>query len=189
MNKLRKLQKPAKWIGAAILTAAILMSLFVLMTPSFGLRTDSIRSGSMEPALGAGDIVISKRIDPYHDIQVGDIIVFRPAEGAVRVSHRVIDITYIGEQPVFTTKGDANEDPDPYPVYPSYVTSKVAFHVPYLGYFSDFVKTTPGLIVTLVLPGLVVIAFEIRNILKELSRMEGNRKGDPVAGGEHCKKD
>jgi len=186
MNRLRKFKKPAKWISFAILIVAILSSLFILLLPFFGWRVDTIYSGSMEPELGAGDMVISKPADPYEDIEVGDIIVFRPQEGATKVCHRVIDIGYIGKQPLFQTKGDANEDPNPYIVYPSYVASKVVFHIPKFGYFADFVKTTPGRIVTLVLPGVVIIGIELRNIWKTLSEMEKNKRSNPPSDEKSC---
>ena len=64
----------------------------------------------------------------------------------------------------FRTKGDANEDADLSVVPAQNVVGKVCFHLPYIGYATQFVKTPLGFLLTLCLPGLIIIGMEIRNI-------------------------
>lgn len=61
------------------------------------------------------------------------------------------------------TRGDANEDADPFIVPAENVVGKIWFHVPYLGYVIRFVKTPLGFLLTLCLPGLVLVVMEMKN--------------------------
>jgi signal peptidase len=186
---LKKFKKIAKWFVSAILIIVILLSVSILVAPKFGWRVDAILSGSMEPALNVGGAVIIKSVDPYHDIEVGDIIAYRSPVTENRTCHRVVEINYIGLQPNFVTKGDANEGPDPYIVYPSNVIGEEVYHIPYFGYFTNFARTDLGLILLLVVPGVLIIASEVRNIWKTLSQMEKKKEAtqvlsDPPQGDE-----
>ena len=79
-----------------------------------GMRPLVVRSGSMEPTIPTGSMVVVERV-PVQDIRVGDIVaVERPDH--TRVTHRVIGIEQRGSTAELTLKGDANEDPDPVPV-------------------------------------------------------------------------
>jgi signal peptidase len=69
----------------------------------------------------------------------------------------------------FQTKGDVNEDADPFVVPAQNVVGKVCLHIPYFGYVTQFVKTPLGLLLTLCLPGLVIIVMEMRNIWRALN--------------------
>nr|NIP67569.1 signal peptidase I [Candidatus Bathyarchaeota archaeon]NIU81803.1 signal peptidase I [Candidatus Bathyarchaeota archaeon]NIV68446.1 signal peptidase I [Candidatus Bathyarchaeota archaeon]NIW34941.1 signal peptidase I [Candidatus Bathyarchaeota archaeon] len=67
----------------------------------------AVASGSMRPALEAGDLVIVKGV-PATDIEVGDIIIFDSPRG-VRTIHRVTRIQTLHNGTIqFKTKGDAN---------------------------------------------------------------------------------
>jgi signal peptidase len=71
-----------------------------------------VTSGSMEPTLYKGDIIVWAPAD-IDSVAVGDIIVFQSSVDRTKiVSHRVINITLTKTGPRFTTKGDANEYPD-----------------------------------------------------------------------------
>lgn len=80
-------------------------------------------SGSMEPALHRGDIVIVDN-NPG-PVQVGDIIVYKADGFPHPVIHRVI---YTGKTPggdtFFVTKGDNNPSPDPVAVDPDQIISR-----------------------------------------------------------------
>ena len=71
-----------------------------------------VTSGSMEPEISAGDILIARPV-PAAEIVVGDVVsMSTPALGAT-VTHRVVEVTADG----FILQGDANAtaDPQPYP--------------------------------------------------------------------------
>ena len=71
-----------------------------------------ISSGSMEPTLKRGDIVVWTPTR-MSDVHVDDIIVFKSSvERGTSVAHRVIQIFAVNGNVAFVTKGDANPDPD-----------------------------------------------------------------------------
>ena len=102
-------------------------------------------SGSMEPVMYRGDIVI---IDTNPStIQVGDIIVYKATWINEDVIHRVIAIgTESNGSTVLETKGDNNPVPDPALVYPDQILSKVVsingqpLIIPKIGYITLWIR-------------------------------------------------
>lgn len=92
-----------------------------LQTPSPML---SVVSGSMEPNLHVGDLLIMSSAD----YQIGDIAAYQ--RGKMTIIHRIIEIN--GDGYVF--KGDHNSVPDPEVVSSSQIIGKVRMAVPLLGY-------------------------------------------------------
>lgn len=112
-------------LRAAVVAAALLfISAFVPLL--FGLRPAIITSGSMEPRLHVGDVVMINRRD--HHLRVHDVITFD--RHGQSVTHR---IAKINEDGTIRTKGDANGSLDSEPVKPSDVTGSVVFVVPVVG--------------------------------------------------------
>ena len=105
------------------------------------------------------------------DIKAGDTITFYSPQSEKLTSHRVIAIEE-GSSFYFRTKGDANEDSDNFILPAQNMVGKVCFHIPYLGYVTQFVKTPLGLLLTLLIPGLAIIVMELRNIRHELAGKE-----------------
>jgi len=156
-----------QYLGTVFLVLIMVMAAFVLITPRFGWRIDTAVSNSMLPTLKAGDIVITQPIDPT-SIKVGDIITYgSPIDGKV-VTHRVVEIRGHSRL-LFQTKGDANEDPDPYAVPPENIVGKVWFHIPLFGYVAQFLKRPLVLLLCVTIPGLIIIILETRNIWHVLS--------------------
>lgn len=108
--------------------AAIIIIWFSLGVFSYSPRV--ILSGSMRPGIQIGDIVIIKKIEG-RQAQLGDIIMF--PMGNMKVTHRVIKIQPINGKKYFTTKGDANQEPERDPVLEQNVKGKVVMVVPKLG--------------------------------------------------------
>ncbi len=82
-------------------------------------------SGSMEPVLYRGDIVIIDTNPDENNLQVGDIVVYKATWFPQPVIHRIIAKTETPSGTVYTIKGDNNPSPDPAPVKPSQIISKV----------------------------------------------------------------
>ena len=166
--------KAAKSLGFASIVLLITIAAFTFLVPRFGWRVDAVFTGSMEPALKVGGVVITRPVEA-EEISVGDIITFYSPQTGKPTSHRVMAIQS-GSSRYFQTKGDVNEDVDTVAVPMENVVGKVCFHVPYLGYATQFVKTRLGLILTLFLPGLIVILLEIRSIWRVLYGNRSERK-------------
>ena len=92
----------------------------------------TIGSGSMEPKISKGDIVVIEKIKDYSKIRVGDVAAFKK-ESKVIV-HRIIKISKEQDYYVFITKGDANDAQDSYPVYEKEIIGVVRVKIKYLGY-------------------------------------------------------
>ena len=74
----------------------------------FGYKVFVVISGSMEPNIHVGDIVITKNVDE-ENIKIGDVITFN--NDKYTITHRVIDIIQ-DDEIFYKTKGDHNSVAD-----------------------------------------------------------------------------
>lgn len=127
-----------KWkkIAGTLLTillggALLIQSAFVLVPRLMGLRCFAVTTGSMEPALPVGTLVLTDSV-PMDSIRQGDVLTFSSVDGQSFFTHRVTAVD--GEAKLLYTKGDANDYGDPAPTSYDYVAGRVCRWVPYLGY-------------------------------------------------------
>ena len=161
----RKLVKIALIIGVAAIIAIFLL-FYRPVSLAGDTRYEPVYTGSMEPAIPVGSVVVIKPVDP-ETLKVGDIICFQFSE-PTSITHRIINITNEG----FITKGDANEDPDQWIVKKENVIGKAVFTIPFIGYIGYFVRTPIGFILLIIIPASLIIIIEIRNITKELRKQK-----------------
>ena len=173
------MKKASIYIGFGLIIVVMTAAVLALLVPYFGWRADAVLSGSMEPHLKVGGLAITRTVDK-EDIKVGDTITFYSPLNKKLTSHRVISIT---KDPIllFQTKGDVNEDPDPFLVPTRNVVGIVCYHIPYLGYVAQFIKSRLGFLLIVCLPGLIIIGMELKNIWRVLSE-ETARKRDIKVG-------
>ena len=142
-------------------------------TPSvFGYTLHRVVSGSMEPELSVGDVLLNKDISGSGDIQVGDIITFKGGArfNNQKVTHRVFVPPYMDDSGewVLITKGDANNVDDG-EIKLSSVESKVVTKVGILTRMYAFFFSPWGLIIFIAL--LILIFFdEVMNLIRLSSR-------------------
>lgn len=108
----------------------------------FGYSTYYIMTGSMEPTIPTGSLVIDKAGNTQ-DIKKGDVITFK--DGQNITTHRVYEVLDNGNE--FITKGDANNIQDPVPRNRNQVLGVVEYHVPHLGDVAAFIKNNLIIIV------------------------------------------
>jgi signal peptidase len=122
-----------------IITTVAAVGIIWFTVGLFPFQPALVGSGSMEPKMYPGDVVIIAKV-PADNIVVGDVIQFRVPEG-ITVMHRVIKIqeTESGGK-TFITKGDANDEPDSEPVIPDNVVGKAVMTIPKVGWASVAVK-------------------------------------------------
>lgn len=94
-------------VGAAV---CVVVAYAMLISGLFRYRLLAVGSGSMEPSLYRGDMVLMEKSDNYDQIQVGDIIVYQ--HGGAIMLHRVTEVTELHGQYTFRTKGDNNASDD-----------------------------------------------------------------------------
>jgi len=105
-----------------------------------GYRVYVVHTGSMEPTLVPGDIVIDR--PAAGTPRVGQVITFRHSGLAYDlVTHRVAGVTTAG----IRTKGDANRSADAWTIRPDQVRGTVRFHLHALGYVAVYLQQPAGL--------------------------------------------
>ena len=171
------MQKFIKY-GFNVLTAAIgmlgILLLLSLMPLGNIFHVLVVQSGSMEPTIKTGGVVI---VWPAASYQVGDIVTYgRHGWQQSTITHRIIDSRQQAGQTVFITQGDANNASDSRPVEPGEILGKVRFHLPYVGYALDWAKRPLGFLLVIGLPALVIISDEIKKILVELKKKKTYEK-------------
>jgi len=166
------LRKTVKEVISVLIIIALLSPILIcLVAPLlFGGFFSVIMSGSMEPTIPVGSIVIVKKVNP-EDVKVDDVIAFQTGES--RTIHRVVEKVVENGSFYFRTKGDANEDPDPWIVKPQDVKGALLLTIPYYGYIIYFARTPLGLALFILVPAIILIANEIRNILKYRKGVKG----------------
>jgi signal peptidase len=123
-NTLRIVKKVFDTLIFVVLIVSILLLTFISFSPVKSLQLLRVMSGSMEPAIKTGAIVLVKQM-PVKQIVKGDIINFETS--GTSVTHRVYEIKNTGNQLTFVTKGDANNIPDVDPVSSDQIKGKVIF--------------------------------------------------------------
>ncbi|MCD4821904.1 MAG: signal peptidase I [Methanococcoides sp.] len=162
-------------IGTFLLVLLLVIALFTFMAPNFGWSLDAVRSGSMEPEISTGDLVVTKPVST-DEIKVGDIITFSSPSNKRITTHRVMAVEKTSPLQ-FQTKGDANEDADPYMVPAKNVVGKVCLKIPYFGYVSQFIKTPIGFVLTFCIPGIMIILLEVRKLWQARDNNKDMEKG------------
>lgn len=122
----------------------------------FGFGQVIVISGSMEPAISAGDLLIIRQQSEY---KVDDVITYQ--WGNSLCTHRIVAM----EGNTIVTQGDANNAVDE-PIDASLVEGKVVFRIPGFGNFILFLKTPIGLLVIAV---LAIVLVEAPNFMKKVS--------------------
>lgn len=136
----------------------------------FGYSILRVSSGSMEPELIVGDVIIDKKIEDYSDIKKGDVVTFKGAGNlsGMLVTHKVIKAPYYenGEL-MIQTRGIANEIADE-PILMTAVTGVMVCKVTFLNTVFSVFLSPWGLIILI---GLIALVFfdEIIVIVKILT--------------------
>ena len=136
---------PVGRLGDRLLAVAALLGVAVLAVTIgahvTGLSPLVVRSGSMEPLISTGGMVLVHTI-PASEVEVGDVVAVRRPDGT-RVIHRVLTVDHTGATSTLTLKGDANEDPDPQPVTVE-EAAELVLTVPSVGRGAAFLASAKG---------------------------------------------
>ena len=142
--------------AVVLLNGALLVSRFVLKQEPphvFGCYPMLVATGSMEPNIPAGSLVIARAREDY---QVGDVISFR--QGGAVVTHRIIGAAPEGCR----TAGDANTAPDSAPVPWDAVLGKVVLCLPWVGRLALALRGPIGILALAAGGGLLLFLPERR---------------------------
>jgi signal peptidase I len=129
-----------------------------------GWRSFTVMSGSMQPAIGTGDLIVDERIPPLH-ARVGDVVTFKdPASPSRLITHRLRSIHVVGGTARMTTKGDANNTVEHWSVPASGRVGRVLYRLPELGYALALTRGRDARLLLIVLPALLLGGLELRRI-------------------------
>lgn len=163
MKKIRIIGRIIYWlilVGLGLVAVFAAVSAFNL--PG-GWKLFTVQSGSMQPAISVGSLVVVK---PAGEYAVDDIITFKT--GPTPTTHRIQKI----DGQIFTTKGDANDSADSQPVRPEQILGKVILTAPYAGFPVAFAKSKEGFLLLIVIPATLIIYSEILNIKNEIKKLK-----------------
>lgn len=162
----KTLIKSIYWlIVITFLTLAFLLALSNQNLP-IGFKVFNVSTGSMEPAVKQGSLII---VSPTSVYSKGDVITYSFAPDSVPITHRIHSIQKSSTgKALFITKGDNNNVADPAPISPSLVLGKVGLTIPYLGYLISFTKTQVGFSLLVVIPLTLIFYNELLHFKKEL---------------------
>ncbi len=157
----------------------------------FGYRAFIVLSDSMSATdFSAGDLVLSKEVDPA-SLQAGDIISFQSTDtdnyGEV-VTHKIRELTTDENgNPGFITYGTTTDENDESIVTYGFVLGKYQTRLPGVGKFFQFLKTTPGYIVCIFLPFLLLILVQGINSIRLFRRYKQEQLAEIEAQREQEK--
>ncbi len=192
MNKTFEMIKKVFTIVVAVIAVLVMIFTIVSVTTFnrndrkiFGFKIFIVLSDSMKATdFAAGDIVVVKSTDPMK-LKEGDIISFSsqdPDKLNETVTHKIFGKTVDANGDYgFITYGTSNRTDDttalgyPYDLDKTVVTfpyiyGKYIFHLPKLGLFFNFLKTTPGYIICILIPFLLLIGVQGLNSVKLFRR-------------------
>ncbi len=145
--------------------------------PSFGGYCPFIvLTDSMTPTIDSGDLVIDKVVNDPSQIQKGDIIsFFDPASQSQSiVTHRVVEVVSDTDGIAFRTKGDGNNTEDEKAVPGKNVVGLYTGKITGAGHVVMFMQSTPGLLVCVALPIVLLLGYDFIRRRKYESRQQAD---------------
>jgi signal peptidase len=133
VTKVNKFQNLGKIFLISGYVAAIILLAFSALSFSGNVKARIVLTGSMEPAISAGDVIITTPISRKVP-KINDVVAYQAkrfnGENVAVFSHRIIggDI-----ENGFIMKGDANKSPDPQKPKSEDILGVVFFVIPFIG--------------------------------------------------------
>ena len=168
------------WLMVAL---AVCMMIFTVVSVNtfdrsdrslFGFKAFIVLSDSMSKTdFDAGDLVLVKEVDPA-TLKEGDIIAYtsqNTSNYGETVTHKIRKLTTDANgEPGFITYGTTTDTDDETIVTYPYVLGKYTTNIPKVGRFFMFLKTTPGYIVCILIPFLLLILIQGLNCIRLFRR-------------------
>src|SRR5699024_3940683 len=122
----------------------------------FNYQMKIVVSGSMEPKIQTGSVILNKLPESDTSYEKGDIITFHSDDKLI--THRITDIKEVNGEEIYQTKGDNNNAPDADYVSKADIVGKYAgITIPKLGYMTRFATSKMGFSFLLFIPGLLLV--------------------------------
>ena len=200
-NLLSKIKNIITWI---VVIVAVCMMLFTIISVNtfnrndrslFGYKMYIVNTDSMAATdFNAGSLILSKEVDPTTLVE-GDIITFLSQDTdsfGQTITHKIRKVTKDAEGNLgFVTYGTTTDTNDETIVTYPYVLGKYQSHLPGVGTFFNFLKTTQGYFICIFTPFMLIILLEgvrfvqlfkryrkeqMEEVLQEKAKVEAERQ-------------
>lgn len=131
-----------------------------------GFTPLTVQTESMAPFFNAGDLIIIKTCDPSK-LEVGDVVTFHTIiqnQYALN-THRIAEVDASGSVKHFTTKGDNNMVSDQHIISEGDVVGKYVCRLAGFGKVIDFLSSSTGFLVVIVLPMLLFFIYQVYHLI------------------------
>ena len=140
----------------------------------FGYKMYIVNSDSMAKTdFDAGDLIFVNEADPS-TFKEGDIITYMSQNTesfGETITHKIRKLTTDAEgNPGFITYGTTTDTDDETIVTYPYILGKYENHIPKIGTFFNFLKTTPGYFLCIFVPFMLLILYQGVNFFKLFRR-------------------
>ena len=158
--------------AAALVTGVLVgfgvaVALAIAAPLALGWRSLTVMSGSMEPAVSTGDVVVNRPVAAAA-VRPGQVITFRDPSGDGRLmTHRVRRAVVKQGTVEVVTQGDANTGVERWAIPATGKVGLVAYRVPRLGYLLHPVATPAGRLALVGMPLLLWGALSLRAVWRE----------------------
>lgn len=189
MNTKKIMNIALKVLTWALVAFTVFMMVFTVFTVAtvdkndrdfFGIKfyivkTDSMslseNNKDMDVHFSAGDIIVVKNVKDPYSLQPGNIISFWSMNEVSKnevVTHMIrrVEKTDEGRVLGYVTFGTNTNTDDEALVEPGYVLGAYVTKLPTVGRFFAFVKTTPGYIICILIPFLLLILYNGMNVIR-----------------------
>jgi len=171
---MKKLFKIIYYFFVVLVTTIALLLLVSIFPIKGNFQVKVVLSGSMEPTIRTGSVVVIKPEDNYKE---GDIITFgKDTKKDIPTTHRIVKTRAVEGVMLFSTKGDANDSPDLRETKQNEIIGKVLFSVPFVGYILDAAKKPLGFAVLVGVPVAIIVFDEVGKIYKEVKRIGAEKR-------------
>lgn len=168
--KIMKFVENVAWV---VITMSLLV-IGITFLPIEGIfKIFTVQSGSMEPEIHTGSLIF---VRPMPEYNIGDVVTRATSDPKVTITHRIVAKENTDGKTLFETKGDANEDVDGELVDQSNIIGRKIMTIPYIGYPIGFARTLQGFILLIIIPAVIIIYEEIKNIKDELVKIYKRKK-------------
>lgn len=197
------------WIVVAVTVFMMVFTIFSSLVfdkndrSLFGIRFYVVLSDSMSPSennkndkvhFSAGDIVLIKTVKDATALQPGQVISFISQNNVSfgeTVTHMIREVRRNSEGKLlgYVTYGTNTGVDDEALVEPEYVLGTYAAKLPKVGHFFQFLKTTPGYIVCILVPFLLLILWQGVNTVRLFKQYRREQMADIEAERQEIAKE
>ncbi|MBP2076797.1 signal peptidase I SipW [Oceanobacillus polygoni] len=183
----RKTKKLISRLTTALMFILLIITLFAVISTQvadeepnvFGYQLKTVLSGSMEPDIQTGSIILIDPTNGETQFKTGDVITYKSSD-EILITHRIHEVQNNAQQ--YITKGDNNNATDTEPVLAENIVGKyTGFTVPYAGYVAHFANTEQGAVLLLILPGFLLLAYAIIILWHALKQIEPPKDKEQIA--------